>query len=305
MLLALVACQESSDYEQTESGLKYRFVTQNEDGVQPQNGDILSLDLTMVGPNDSILMQAQDMPLQKNDEVWNQTPGGIEEAFSLLSEGDSLIAVINAGDLYQRSWRMPIPPAMSESDEITCQIKLNEIMDEAGYRRKEAMARISQVESYRQQQLEQFSGVMDSDGETIDAYLAKNNIEAQTTETGLRYVIIEEGSGPTPEIGDMVKVNYTGNILEGEYFDTSVEEKAQELGMHNPQRPYQPFEFILGTGGVIHGWDEGISLMNKGAKARLYIPSPMAYGDQQRSEIIVPNSILEFEVELVDFEPAN
>jgi FKBP-type peptidyl-prolyl cis-trans isomerase len=140
---------------------------------------------------------------------------------------------------------------------------------------------------------------MDTDIAIIDAYLAKNNIQAQTSKSGMRYTIIEEGSGPMAQVGDMVQVSYTGNVLEGDYFDTSVEEKAKEFGLYNPGRPYGPYEFILGTGGVIHGWDEGIALLNQGAKARLYIPSPMAYGDQQRSEVIVANAILEFEVELV------
>ncbi len=140
---------------------------------------------------------------------------------------------------------------------------------------------------------------MDADIAIIDAYLKKNNISAETTENGLRYVILEEGTGPKPQVGDQVQVNYTGNVLEGGYFDTSVEDKAKEFGLHDPRRPYGPFEFVLGTGGVIHGWDEGIALLSEGTIARLYIPSPMAYGDQQRSEVIVANAILEFEVELV------
>ena len=294
------ACQKEGDFETTDSGLKYRYLSTSEDGQTPQDGEIIVLNLRMVNASDSVLVDATEMPLQKNEAVWNQAPGGIEEAFSLLSLGDSMVVKINAKDLYERTWRMPLPPDMDPAEEITCNVKLTEIFDEATYQRNQAMSRVAELEAYREQVLLQSSEQMEADGETIDKYLAKNNIAAQTTETGLRYVIVEEGNGENPKVGDQVQVNYTGNVLEGDYFDSSVEEKAREFGLFDERRTYGPFEFILGTGGVIHGWDEGIALLSKGGKARLFIPSPMGYGDQQRSEVIVPNSILEFEVELVE-----
>lgn len=298
-------CQKSDGFETTESGLQYRFVKKADSAVQPQDGEILTLDLIMINATDSVLMDVQDLPIQKNLEVWSEMAGGIEEAFSLLSKGDSLIAKVNAGDLYQRTWRMPLPPNMKPEDLITCHMKLQDVMDENAYRKKEAMTRIDQIEAFREQVLTQSQPQMELDEAAIDAYLKKNNISANTTETGLRYVILKEGTGPVAQVGDQVKVNYTGKVLEGGYFDSSVEEKAKEVGLYNASRSYEPYEFILGTGGVIHGWDEGIALLNKGAKARLFIPSPMGYGTQQRSEVIIANSILDFDVELVDIVASN
>lgn len=295
----MVSCGKSGGFETSESGLQYQFISKGSSGVQPQEGQIVTLNLSMTNKDDSVIMEASGMPIQKVEQMWS-IKGGIEEAFSMLSEGDSLVAKIKAGDLYQRTWQMPVPPNVDAEELITCTIGLENIYDEDDFQKQQAMARVGEIEAYRTQSLYEKKDQMDADIDIIDAYLTKNNIKAETSKNGMRYTIIEEGSGPKPEVGDKVQVNYTGNVLEGDYFDTSVEDDAKEFGLYNPGRTYEPFEFVLGTGGVIHGWDEGIALLNQGTKARLYIPSPMAYGDQQRSEVITANAILEFEVELID-----
>lgn len=298
VILMVSSCGEQDGFKTTDSGLEYQFVSKGTSGNQPEEGQIITLNLSMVSEEDSILMQASNMPIQKVEQLWS-IKGGIEEAFSMMSEGDSIIVKVKAGDLYQRTWQMPVPPNIKEDQLITCVIGLEKIYDADEFQKQQALARVEEIDDYRKQTLYDKKDQMDTDVAIIDAYLKKNNITAETTENGLRYVILEEGAGPKPQVGDQVQVNYTGNVLEGGYFDTSVEEKAKEFGLHDPRRPYGPFEFVLGTGGVIHGWDEGIALLSEGAIARLYIPSPMAYGDQQKSEVIVANAILEFEVELV------
>ncbi len=298
VILMVSSCGEQDGFKTTDSGLEYQFVSKGTSGNQPEEGQIITLNLSMVSEEDSILMQASNMPIQKVEQMWS-IKGGIEEAFSMMSEGDSIIVKVKAGDLYQRTWQMPVPPNIKEDQLITCVIGLEKIYDADEFQKQQALARVEEIDDFRKQTLYDKKDQMDSDIAIIDAYLKKNKITAETTDNGLRYVILEEGAGPKPQVGDQVQVNYTGNVLEGGYFDTSVEEKAKEFGLHDPRRPYGPFEFVLGTGGVIHGWDEGIALLSEGTIARLYIPSPMAYGDQQRSEVIVANAILEFEVELV------
>ncbi len=298
VILTITSCGQQDGFKTTDSGLKYQFVSKGMSGNQPEEGQVVTLNLTMVSEGDSILMQASKMPIQKVEQMWS-LKGGIEEAFSMMSEGDSIIVKVKAGDLYQRTWQMPVPPNINEDQLITCIIGMDKIYDADEFQKQSALARVEEIDAFRKQALYEKKDQMDTDIAVIDAYLKKNNITAETTENGIRYIILEEGTGPKPQVGDQVQVNYTGNVLEGGYFDTSVEEKAKEFGLHDPRRPYGPFEFVLGTGGVIHGWDEGIALLNEGTRARLYIPSPMAYGDQQRSEVIVANAILEFEVELV------
>jgi peptidylprolyl isomerase len=110
--------------------------------------------------------------------------------------------------------------------------------------------------------------------------------KVMTTESGLQYTEIEEGTGPAPEVGDLVSVHYTGTLEDGTEFDSS-------------HTRGQPFEFPLGRGMVIPGWDEGIALMKEGGKAKLVIPPDLGYGERGAGGVIPPNATLTFEVELV------
>ena len=109
----------------------------------------------------------------------------------------------------------------------------------------------------------------------------------EKTETGLQYHDFVVGTGPTPQPGAKVKVDYTGWLKDGTRFDSSLE------------RPH-PISFELGKGMVIAGWDQGIATMKEGGKRQLVIPSELAYGDGGRPPVIPPKSTLIFEVELVD-----
>lgn len=119
--------------------------------------------------------------------------------------------------------------------------------------------------------------------------LSKNNSaqnDTSITISGLKYIIIEKGTGEKAVTGKEAAVHYTGYLLNGFEFDSSIPRKA-------------PIEFTLGKGMVIKGWDEGISLMSIGDKMRLIIPSNLAYGEKGSGDVIPPNSTLIFDVELV------
>jgi peptidylprolyl isomerase len=114
--------------------------------------------------------------------------------------------------------------------------------------------------------------------------------EETTTASGLKYVILQEGSGEKPESGSLVEVHYTGTLEDGTKFDSSYDRG-------------EPIQFPLGKGQVIKGWDEGIALLNVGSKARLIIPPELGYGAQGAGNVIPPNATLIFEVELVSVQP--
>ncbi|HZB95674.1 MAG TPA: FKBP-type peptidyl-prolyl cis-trans isomerase [Herpetosiphonaceae bacterium] len=105
--------------------------------------------------------------------------------------------------------------------------------------------------------------------------------------SGLQIETLAKGTGPTPKTGDTVKVHYTGWLLNGKKFDSSVDRG-------------QPFEFVLGRGQVIRGWDEGVATMHVGDKVRLTIPPDLGYGARGAGGVIPPNATLVFEVELLD-----
>ena len=110
--------------------------------------------------------------------------------------------------------------------------------------------------------------------------------DAETTESGLKYIIVEEGTGSTPNPGQNVSVHYAGYLLDGTKFDSSYDRG-------------EPITFPLGQGRVIKGWDEGIGILKVGGKAKLIIPPDLGYGSRAVGPIPA-NSILIFDVELVN-----
>ncbi len=122
-----------------------------------------------------------------------------------------------------------------------------------------------------------------SKGET---FLAENGKRegVMTTESGLQYEVVEAGEGDKPAATDTVSVHYTGTLIDGTKFDSSVDRG-------------QPATFALNA--VIPGWTEGVQLMSKGAKYKFFIPAALAYGDNGAGSI-PPNSVLVFDVELLD-----
>lgn len=119
--------------------------------------------------------------------------------------------------------------------------------------------------------------------------LVKYEAEAQKTESGLMYIMENEGAGAKAKAGDTVSVHYSGYLLDGTKFDASYDRG-------------EPIAFPLGQGYVIPGWEEGISLLGKGGKAKLIIPYEQAYGEQGRPPVIPPKATLVFDVELVDIK---
>ena len=120
-----------------------------------------------------------------------------------------------------------------------------------------------------------------------EKFLAENKKKSGviTTESGLQYQVITEGTGAKPTAEDHVKVHYTGTLLDGTKFDSSVDRG-------------EPAEFPVSQ--VIKGWTEGLQLMPVGSKYIFWIPSDLAYGDRGAGQMIKPNSTLKFEVELLE-----
>ncbi len=120
-----------------------------------------------------------------------------------------------------------------------------------------------------------------------DEILDKESAGFDKTESGLRYKVLQSGSGKQATKGAMVSVHYKGQLLDGTVFDSSYKRK-------------QPIDFNVGIGQVISGWDEGIQLLKVGDKARFVIPSELAYGSQGAGGVIPPDAPLIFDVELMD-----
>ena len=127
-----------------------------------------------------------------------------------------------------------------------------------------------------------------TDKAIIEKYLADQGIKnAKQTASGSFYTVQQQGTGAAVSAGNTVKVHYTGKLLDGSTFDSSVDRG-------------EPLQFPIGQGRVIPGWDEGIPLFNVGGKGTLYIPSALAYGTRGFPGSIPANSVLIFDIEVVD-----
>jgi len=146
------------------------------------------------------------------------------------------------------------------------------------------LGQVLQAKAQKQQQMEGMKAV-----EEGRKFLEMNGKAegVKTTASGLQYKVLQEGSGTSPVATDKVKVHYTGKLLDGTVFDSSVERG-------------EPISFALNQ--VIPGWTEGVQLMKPGAKYEFTIPSELAYGAQGAPGAIPPNSVLIFYVELIEVQ---
>jgi FKBP-type peptidyl-prolyl cis-trans isomerase len=145
------------------------------------------------------------------------------------------------------------------------------------------MAFQTQLQAKAQEKAMKESGVnMEKGKKFLDENKKKPGVK--TTQSGLQYEVLKEGTGATPKATDKVKVHYHGTLLDGKVFDSSVQRG-------------EPVEFPLGQ--VIKGWTEGLQLMKVGAKYRFWVPSDLGYGDRGAPPQIGPGELLVFEVELL------
>ncbi len=302
---AIVSCSESSKFNgftKSETGLHYKFFNHTEGGAKPQIGDVLKLQYEFkLERNDSLLLDSKQGSTDGTGfaQIGLQRvtfAGSLEDGILMMCKGDSASFIVPADSFFLKTMQLnELPKFLAKGDHIKANIKLGEIMSkemvEADRKKKmeEQQAKMKEMESQEQGKLDQ--------------YLADNKITTKPTESGLIFIELKKGSGAKPKANDLVEVNYVGRLLDGTVFDTSIESVAKENNQYNPQRPYEPIKFQLGVRQVIPGWDEGIALLNKGAKAKFIIPSRLAYGPNPAGPI-PPFSTLLFEVESVNFGAA-
>lgn len=287
--MAVISCGNKTTaqypgYDKVEEGLYVKYVTQNKEARKVAVGDILTMSMKY-GTEDSTLFDTElnGQPIQLRADTGKYV-GDILTAFMSMGLGDSASIIVNADSFFMKTAGMPSSPDFIDSAAmlyfsvgLTNIQSMEEMQAEADAKNAEAEANEMVI---------------------LNQYLADNNITTEPTESGLIFISKKEGTGKQAVAGKKVKVHYEGMFLDGTYFDTSVEEAAKANDIYNPQRPYGPFEFDLGVGQVIKGWDEGIAMLKEGGKARLIIPSKIAYGAAPRPG--APFSTLIFDVELIE-----
>ena len=291
-----IGCAQE-DFITTDSGLTYKYATRGS-GERPEDGNFMTMHIAYFDANGNKLYSSVDY-----DELSTMgyvdslmiANGSLEECFSIVGKGDSVVVEVNAEKLFTESFRQPLPDSIASDSKITIYIGIHDIYTSEEFQEY----RMAMFEKSQQKEKAMSGEQLSTDIAIIDEFLAGEGLDAVATDEGIRYVILEQGDGPLPETGQKVRVNYTGTMLTGEMFDSNDSEEAKKGNVYNDARTYEPFEFALGAGQVIEGWDIGFGLLNVGTKARLFIPSPLAYGPRQRSAVITANAILVFDVELL------
>lgn len=152
------------------------------------------------------------------------------------------------------------------------------------------MQKMQEEQARQQKEAEALAKVqVEKDKSIIAEYANSKGLKISTTASGLSYVMEREGEGDRIKIGQSATVHYAGFLLDGTKFDASYDRN-------------EPFTLQVGVGQVIAGWDEGLQLLNKGAKARFFLPSTLAYGSRGAGGVIPPNAVLIFDVEVLDIK---
>ncbi len=296
-LVATSLCLACSKGRETVSGQKFTVLRAG-DGHAIDSGKFMILNFMFKDAKDSVWNDTQKngfpVIMQKQGIV---RPGDkVLEVIGMLTKGDSVTFKVSAQEIFTKSFRQPVPPKVDSASFFTFVVGMKDVMDSATFAKYRAELIAKQNEKMLKDQQAQLA----KDTVIMDNYLKEKNIKTMRTSAGLRYVITKPGKGENVKEGQTASVNYAGYLLNGKYFDTSIESIAKEKKLYQQGRGYAPYPVTIGRGGVIKGWEEALKLMNKGCKMTVYIPSTLAYGSQKRSEDIVENSILAFDLELVD-----
>jgi FKBP-type peptidyl-prolyl cis-trans isomerase FkpA len=292
--LGLASC--NGGFKQADGGLLYNIVS-TKGGAVIQPGDFISLNLVAKTDGDSVLFSTYEsgreiqMAAQKP-----QSKGDIFTGLEKLAEGDSAVIKIPADSMFKKGQQKP--PGF-KGKYLVYNIKIEKVIAKGNLSEAVFNGRVTDYIKTQGLVLKK------AEPAKIQFYITHQHLNVTKTADSLNYVITQQGTGPKPEVGDTVVVNYTGRLLSGKVFDTSIKDTAVKEKMPvDPMRQYKPIHIPVGQKRVIAGWDEGLLLLNKGSKATLVVPSSLAYGERGVS-IISPFTPIAFDVEIVDIIKPN
>ena len=261
-------------FKTTPTGLKYIMYTDNK-GEKAKIEDIIKFNFILKTQQDSVLLSSYRSLVPPQTKCQKPSyKGDLFEAFSMMAKGDSALFQVSADSFY-KGQTLPVKSGST----LLIMIKMLDITSPAAF--------AEQMKAQREAQAKKAEENKNQEAGLLDKYIKEKAPNAVKTSSGLYYIIIAEGTGAKPQVGQKVVAHYTGTLLSGKEFDS-------DRGA--------TFSFTLGQHQVIEGWDEGFALLKKGTKAKLIMPSSLAYGAQGAGGDIPPYSPLVFEVELVDIQ---
>jgi FKBP-type peptidyl-prolyl cis-trans isomerase len=280
VIAAFVSCNSGDN--KTPSGYDYRIETKG-DGAEAKPNTYVYFTLQIKDENGKVLQSLEEgpnMPIMFLDSIKpeNAEPNPILDVLGMSRVGDVIVLVMPVDSI-------PNPPAeIKDMKHIEYYMTIKNVTDKAGY--DQYMLNLEQeMKQKRMASLEKLPAIEELVKNTVKDY-GSGALTLTKTASGLQYLIVEEGQGDKVKNGQTVSVNYYGVLKDGKQFDNSFTRG-------------QSFDFTVGNGMVIKGWDEGLTLLNKGAKAFLFVPAELGYGAEDSPQIPA-NSELIFYVEVLD-----
>lgn len=288
----LTSCKKTKVTEK--DGIEYTYVKEGHE--KAPNGEFLLYNLEISTASDSVIYSTAEQPfpgyIQANDSM--PVNNGMDEIFLSLRKGDSIAFESNAKVIFGNNF----PPFLKEEDVVKVRLGAFEIMNEEAI--QAYFEKVMAAEEVKRE--ERAAERLVEEDKIIQDFIKEKGLDAQKTESGLYYVIEEEGTGEPVSAGTTMHVNYAGYLIDGTLFDTSIESLAKENNAFIEGRPYEALPVTVGMGQVIPGWDEGLLLLKNGSKAKFIIPSPLGYGENAMGEKIPANSVLVFDVDVAEVQ---
>jgi FKBP-type peptidyl-prolyl cis-trans isomerase len=287
ILAIFVSSCTQNEFQIADTGYQYKFIRRG-DGPEFKNNHYLMMNMDYYYEDDSLLFAYTDknvpVSMQYIDTLWDLS-GQIYRGLKRMKVGDSAIFIVNCANLYEVSFHTDIPYGLNPNSDITFYVGVSGMLSPEEFRLWQANLIVDRQEAIKRKREQQFF----EDISLIDLYMESSGIIPMELESGIRFFKIREGNGIKPEKGDRVVIHYTGYLLDGSKFHSSYDNQ-------------EPFEYTFGVGNVIQGWDKGVAQMSVGSKYTFYLPSTLAYGEQGMGEMVGPNTVVVFDIELLDIK---
>jgi len=274
IVLSLIFAQcNTSDFQNNDNGLQYKFLKEKENGLKPKIGNFVEIKIRYADSKDSLMFDSKELTGAFRIELKtkNRNKLSLERAIIMLKVGERALFKIPADSFYINNKNENPPKNIKKASLLTFDIELVKILD-----KKEV--ELERAEFIKQRKKEE--------DDILLQYVKENHKDIRANISGLYIIVQKQGNGKKAEYGDKLFVNYIGKFLNEEIFDSSYDRN-------------EPIEFTLGKLQVIKGWEEGFFGMKEGTKAKFIIPSHLAYGKKGYGKIIPAYSSLIFEVELI------
>lgn len=285
IVMSIVACSQSGNQELvTPSGYSYSHAKMGSEKTKP--GDFVSFTLTIKGSDGTILQEMGEGPsmpvmqLPTAEKPLTQ-PNPVLEAIGTASIGDTLTLIMPLDSIPGAATN----PQLAGMTHIEYVAVVKASKDEATQLADNEAKRL-EMEAAAEESKKRLPEIESLIATSLKDYKS-GKLKTQSLDSGLKYHIIEQGTGEQAENGKRASVNYYGVTMDGKMFDNSFRRGA-------------PYPFTLGRGEVIKGWDLGIPLLKVGGKGVLFIPYQLAYGEAGSPPNIGPKAELVFYVELAE-----